>query len=295
MTVLVVYNQNEKELDTGTALKDSETIFIEASGFRDGLDLPVEKVEDIHAIMTNYKYVMEDSSFLRKLARNEMLKDVPLILCLTPEEQENIKPLKHSAPYHLLQTPFSSHALRSMVLSAESEFFQRRTLRQQIHSRQSVIGSITRGTFRIKTFEQAEALTTMLSLACPEPDRVAFGLFELLANSIEHGNLDIDSEEKKQLIENNRRRDEINRRLALPEYRDKFVEIIFERERDLVSFKIEDQGRGFNYNDHMDTDLSTNQTQQGRGIALARATSFDYMEFLGKGNKVLAIAKFAPH
>ena len=276
-----------------TSLKNHDMIVIKVDDLEVGSDRLSDAASDIHAIIVGYDQLRQDKIFLKKLSRDETLQDIPLILCLTCHEQKAPPLLKHSAPCYFLYLPCEDHMLHSMLVCGERELLQRRLLRQQIQSRQSVIGALRRGIFRLKNFEQAEALTTMLSLACPDSDRVAFGLFELLANSIEHGNLGIGSMEKKQLIEKNVRQTEINRRLALPEYKDKYVEVIFERDKDLVSFRIEDQGQGFDYAAYLDVDLAANQGYQGRGIALARATSFDYLEYMGNGNKVLAISKFS--
>ncbi|WP_339861763.1 ATP-binding protein [Paremcibacter congregatus] len=298
MTVLVIHDTNQTPLKAGGTsdipgiLTTCDCPFVEATSLKDALMLLTEKVGAIHTIIVNYRIIMENGNFLKQLTSTTTLRDIPLILRVDVQEQDRIKPFKHSAPYLWLQHPFTASSLYSMVLSAESEFAQRRALRREIHSRESVIGAITRGTFRIKTFDQAEALTTMLSLACPEPDRVAFGLFELLANGIEHGNLSISHEEKRELMAENKHRDEIQRRLHLPENKDKYVEIVFERESNLVTFKITDQGNGFDHDSYLEDDLLTNQTHHGRGIALARATSFDYLEYLDKGNKVLAVTKF---
>ncbi|MBL4802466.1 MAG: ATP-binding protein [Emcibacter sp.] len=155
------------------------------------------------------------------------------------------------------------------------------------------IHTITRQAFRIRTFEQAADLSHMLSLACREPDRIAFGLFELLANAIEHGNLDMTSGEKLRLMEQDAYQTEIERRLALPKYKDRYVEVLCEEKDGYLSFLIEDQGRGFDFNLYLNMDLSTNQTCRGRGIALAYATSFDRMTYLGMGNKVQVMTKFS--
>ncbi|VAV90187.1 hypothetical protein MNBD_ALPHA01-1948 [hydrothermal vent metagenome] len=294
MTLLVIHNPKAPRPDITKALHNCNCAYMETDGLDNAHEFLMEKPGAIHAIVVNYGEVIADKSFLKKLAENESSRDIPLILTLNDGELEKIQPFRHTASYHWLEGSFSENTLYSLVLGAENEYSQRRALRREIHSRESVIGAITRGTFRIKTFEQAEALTTMLSLACPDPDRVAFGLFELLANGIEHGNLEISHEEKGRLMEQDRHREEIRHRLSSPEYGDRYVEITFERESNLVSFKIEDQGPGFDYHDYQDRTLTTNTTHHGRGIALARATSFDYLEFLGNGNKVLAITKFTP-
>jgi len=154
---------------------------------------------------------------------------------------------------------------------------------------QAIFKNLMFGTFRLKTFEQAQALTSAISRTCEETDRVALGLFELLANAIEHGNLGISHKEKLALIEKGRYSEEIRRRLALPAYRERYVEINFERHENRLIFRIEDQGTGFSHDDYLTGELSNNEKYHGRGIALAREYSFDHLEYSGTGNRVTAI------
>ena len=149
------------------------------------------------------------------------------------------------------------------------------------------------GIFHIRTLEQAKTLTNILSSACPDPDRAAFALFELLANAIEHGNLEISGAEKQHLIEKNQYGTEIRRRLALPDYKDRYVVVTAGRDSDQIWFMIEDQGPGFDHKAYAQVDLSANQTCSGRGIALVRATGFDSLTYLDRGNKILATLKCA--
>ncbi|PCI32049.1 MAG: hypothetical protein COB54_08370 [Alphaproteobacteria bacterium] len=293
MKILVIHTPSAHQTDIVSALDAIKSPYVEVTGFRDGCELLCDSIKEIHTIIVAYSYVSEEPDFIKKLVKHDQLRDIPLILTLGGGDQADIKSFRLKASYQWLPQSFTDQLLFSMILCAENEFSQRRAFRREIASRQSVIGVITQGTFRIRTFEEAEALTTMLALTCPDPDRIAFGLFELIANGIEHGNLEIDHEEKWRLMENNSHRDEIKSRLARPEYKDRYVEIAFQREDNLVCFKIEDQGTGFNYADYLDVDFSSNTKFHGRGISLARSTSFDYLEYIGRGNKVMAIAKFA--
>ncbi len=294
MKILVVHNQKVCTKNLTMALEKKNCPYVAATGFKDAYDLLAKNTDEIYTIITNYEPLMADEIFLKKLAKNDSFRDIPLILYLTKEASEKHNSPKNVASYQWLQNAFTDHVLYSVLQSAENEFLQRRALRLKIQSYHTVFGAITRGTFRIKNFEQAEALTKLLAMTCPDSDRIAFGLFEMLANGIEHGNLEIGNEEKWRLMANNLHRDEINMRLDMAEYKDRYLEITFEREDTQVSFKIEDQGAGFNHMEYLDIDLSANETCHGRGIALARATSFDYLEFMGNGNKVFAITKFVP-
>lgn len=295
MTSLVIQSNYIKQRAIVGAMEEQNCSFSLAESVEDAVAILQEKKGGFQSlVLCEESLTLQEGGWLKPFAKDPILQDIPLIISLKNNQNNSLKMPNHIGACYWLFFPFTGLSLHSTLQTAEADFKQRQALRREIHSRESVIGSITRGTFRIKTFEQAEALTTMLSLACPEPDRVAFGLFELLANGIEHGNLGIDREEKIQLIASGRRREEMNRRLKLSKYKNLYVEIEFERESDLVSFKISDMGKGFDVKRILDMELSQNQMTCGRGIALAKATSFDYLEYIGVGNKVLAVAKFDP-
>jgi len=295
MTSLVIQSKAIKQRAIIDALEKHNCPYHLAHSIEEAVKTLHENKGNYHSIiLCEESLLKQGGEWLKPFSKDSILQDIPLIISRKSDKGERISLPNHIGTYYWLYFPFAGLSLYSTLQSAESDFKQRQSLRREIHSRESVIGSITRGTFRIKTFEQAEALTTMLSLACPEPDRIAFGLFELLANGIEHGNLAIGHENKIKLIAAGQRREEIERRLKMPEYEDLYVEIQFERESDLVSFKISDMGKGFDIKETLEMDLSLNQMACGRGIALAKATSFDYLEYIGEGNIVLAVAKFDP-
>lgn len=292
MTLLLLFNHDMPESGISSLLDQKKYSCIEAKNLEAGFSILLNDNNDIHVIVVDHDLLMTDISFLKKLRDNEKFRDIPLIVATVDPERENIKPFSHCAPTYWLQPPFTYNSLLSMVTSADREFFHRRRLRREIDDCNSVFENLIRGTFHLKTFEQAESLTAILSRTCPEPDRVALGLFELLANGIEHGNLEISHEEKWSLLENNCYLAEINHRLGLPAYRDRYVECSFERKKDLIVFRIEDQGAGFNYDDYLGCDLSANEKCHGRGIALAQASSFDHLEYIGRGNRVMAVTRF---
>lgn len=182
MTVLVIHNQHIYRPEITQALENNGTPFIEANDYERGYDLLTDRSDDVHALILNVDQVMDDSAFLHRLAMDEGHRDVPLILCLTEDDTFNPPQFRHTAPHFWLPNPSTDQCLQNLVLNAENIFNHRRSFRKEIKARQSVIGSISSGVFRIKTFEKTETLTKMISVTCPESDRVALGLFELLGN-----------------------------------------------------------------------------------------------------------------
>ena len=81
---------------------------------------------------------------------------------------------------------------------------------------------------------------------------------------------------------------DLARRLSLPEYAQRTVSLEFRRNGGAVEVLITDQGNGFDWRPYLELDASRAFHSHGRGIALARKLSFESLEYLGKGNQVLA-------
>ncbi|QZA82045.1 ATP-binding protein [Deefgea piscis] len=127
----------------------------------------------------------------------------------------------------------------------------------------------------------------MLSRACPEPQRVAMGLSELLVNAIEHGNLGISYADKSRLLQAGRWQDEVESRLASPEYAQRKVAVKYSANEDEIQIYIMDEGQGFDWQPFLEFSPERAFDPHGRGISMARMMSFDSLEYQGKGNEVL--------
>lgn len=143
--------------------------------------------------------------------------------------------------------------------------------------------------FSLRTLEEAQSIALNLSFYFPKPEVVHFGIHELLINAIEHGNLDLGYDKKTELINNGTWEKEIEKRLDLPENRDKVVLVSCNKTNNAIELIIKDQGNGFNWQDYMEITPQRLMDNHGRGIAIASATSFDKMEYIGKGNEVKCI------
>jgi anti-sigma regulatory factor (Ser/Thr protein kinase) len=150
---------------------------------------------------------------------------------------------------------------------------------------------ITQATLRIQTVEQARDAAAVLVNACPDPAAAVIGLTELLVNAVEHGNLGITYEDKTALNAAGTWEAEVRRRLSLPENANKRVELRLERTGDELRFTIRDEGPGFAWEKYGEVDTSRVFDNHGRGIAIARAMSFDRVEYRGNGNEVVATVR----
>lgn len=113
------------------------------------------------------------------------------------------------------------------------------------------------------------------------------GLREILVNAIEHGNLNIGFEEKSQHLSKGDYLELISSRQKDPIYKSRKVEVNYILTDHFVSYKITDEGDGFNYKE-LKKKAMANQSlgrEHGRGIMLVE-NIFDVVEFQGKGNSV---------
>lgn len=124
-----------------------------------------------------------------------------------------------------------------------------------------------------------------------------FGLYEMIVNSIEHGNLGITYEEKTEALERNQLNDLIRERNQDPVYGARRVRIDCLLTPDGISCTIEDEGDGFDHSMYSAAEDPAALFEQlgtsmhGRGIMLT-SLQFDKVEFNDKGNRV-TIVKYA--
>lgn len=154
-------------------------------------------------------------------------------------------------------------------------------------------GLFVAGTFEIRTLGEAEKLATMLSMNYPDPTAVSVGIWELLSNAIEHGNLGIDFATKSRLLSEGGYEQELNRRLTDPRYHDRVARVDFRRLRKALKLRIADAGDGFDPTPFLqggeDGGGQCARRPNGRGICIARELSFDKLTYEGRGNIVVAL------
>lgn len=143
-------------------------------------------------------------------------------------------------------------------------------------------------TFKIQNLDEAKNLAELLAEECPNPILAALGINEILINAIEHGNLGITYNEKTQL-DISQWLAEINRRLAMPENKNKFVTVKVHRSPSQINIRITDEGDGFDWLQYQTADKKEVLHNHGNGIIMAHNLSFQSMIYHGKGNDVECI------
>lgn len=139
-------------------------------------------------------------------------------------------------------------------------------------------------TLRFRTLEEAAAVSSFLGSLCEDPQQ-EIGIHELLINAVEHGNLEITYDEKSAFLAAGRMREEIDHRLTLSRYCDRFVTVEVRLTGEGREILIKDEGPGFDFQRFQVFDPARLFHCHGRGVLLASAALS--IEYLPPGNQVM--------
>ncbi|GGP20801.1 response regulator [Silvimonas iriomotensis] len=237
---------------------------------------------------------MDGMALLARLKQQPELMQVPVIMQTAVGAAENVREGLTAGAYYYLIKPFQRDMLLAIVSAAVEFYREKRQLEQQLVAQAGNYGQLVSAEFEFSSLEEARQLTLVLSHACPEPQRVALGLSELLVNAVEHGNLGIRYGEKTRLLQLGRWQDEVEARLANPEYAKRRVRVAFSRSKETITIVITDEGNGFDWRPFLEFSPERAFDPHGRGISMARMLSFDQIEYQGTGNTVMAQVRLPP-
>lgn len=231
---------------------------------------------------------LDGLEFLRRMKREARFGDVPIIMQTAAASPDQVSEGLEAGAYYYLTKPYEPEALISIVRSALDDRRSRMQLCRQVACIEEVQKLLATVEYRFASLTDVAKLVPVLAALCPASDAIAGGLSDLMVNAVEHGNLGITYKEKALLKWDGGWEAEIERRLALPEYKDRYGIVRCERREDRVVFTITDQGDGFNWERYLSFDPERAFDPNGRGIAMARMMSFSSLEYLGKGNVAVA-------
>ncbi|MBL8471107.1 MAG: ATP-binding protein [Rhodocyclaceae bacterium] len=235
---------------------------------------------------------MRAVEFLQMIAANVQGPATALLFLLPPGADCSVlRTICTGTTCYVLGCPFDSGQLRCLAASALESCRWREELRRSLGQFGPPLPDARALTLRVRTLPEATQASQFLAAFGPEPDMLVIGLMELIANGIEHGNLGISYREKTELLLAGAWSDEVDRRLKEPAYRDLFVSVEMRRERDRLQFAVTDQGKGFDPRPYLALDPQRAFDPNGRGIAMARTISFSELDYIGRGNRVLATVK----
>jgi DNA-binding response OmpR family regulator len=232
--------------------------------------------------------VLDGIELLKRIKADSRFSDVPVIMQSAASSSQQIAEGVAAGAWYYLPKPYAPGDLLAIVRAALDEVEERETAQRAVRNRLSVLDLLDVAEFEFHTLQQAADLALSLAGLCPDPERAAMGLSELLVNAIEHGNLGISYDEKKDLRRSGTWEHEVARRLQDTVLGARLARVVFRRMADRLTFTISDQGAGFEWQRYLDIDPERAFDPNGRGIALARQASFSSVEYLESGNIVLA-------
>lgn len=231
---------------------------------------------------------MGGMALLRKLKSSPRYNQIPVIMETADSDAQSVREGLDEGAYYYLTKPFQPELMLSIVQAAVQQFRDHQELQENARRAERPFAFMEQGVFRFRTLEDGRMLANFFARACPEPGKTVLGLQELLVNAVEHGNLGITYADKTRLMMQGNWQEEVDKRIAQPEYAARQVEVLFERNKDEIRFTIRDQGVGFEWKKYLDFDPERAFDPHGRGIAMARRMSFDRVEYQGNGNTVVA-------
>ena len=117
------------------------------------------------------------------------------------------------------------------------------------------------------------------------------GLYEIIINAIEHGNLGITYDEKNNALNSNTYMDILDKRIDMAEKVNKKVEITSTFDNNNFQIEVKDDGSGFDYqNIPSPHDPDKILQAHGRGVFLT-SIYYDEVKYIDPGNKVFLVKK----
>ena len=285
-SILVVDDDRGALLLIETILSTERHRLLTVMNAREARSVLAKDSERLLAILLDWD--LPDASgieLLEEIKGQSSLADTPVIMETAMDSPEQIREGIDAGAFYYLTKPFDRSVLLSIVRAAVSDHRSRRSLVQRLRDAENPFSFLKAGTFRIRTIAEAERLALWIANSWPDSTR-AMQFSELMINAVEHGNLGITYEDKGRLLDEGTWDHEIERRLALPENRDKHVTVSLTRESERLEVLVRDEGKGFDYRKFLTFDENRVFHNHGRGIAMARCC-LD-ITYQGNGNTVLA-------
>ena len=229
---------------------------------------------------------MSGIELLQKIKADPHLKNLLVILQTasvgTAEMIEGIQ----AGAYYYVTKPYAAELLLSIVRSAARDYLEMEKLRQQVTHNSKILEVTEICHFSIRTPDDAHMLALHLGSFFADTLPICTGLTALMENAIEHGNLGIGIDNKRQWLTDGTWNKEFTARLNSPENAHKKVMVSFQKLPEAARILISDEGEGFHSSSFQKLDPARLTSPNGRGIAIVSMAKEYSIEYLGDGSKV---------
>lgn len=234
---------------------------------------------------------MDGITLLKRIRADRSMTELPVVMLTGADSAEDIVEGLAAGAYYYLIKPATQEVLSRVVKNALQDSIKKRELLDRIGQQRNNLRLMQQAIFSFRTLKEARDLALLLADVSMSPERTVAGYSELLINAVEHGNLGIGYAEKSQLLSEDRWAEEIELRLQSPLNSDQMVEVILDKGSDTLTVTITDQGQGFEWQKYMQFEPERAFDLHGRGIAMSNGLSFDQLEYIGKGNRVVTTVR----
>lgn len=288
ITVLTVDDEPNNLAILSTDLEDAGYNVVSANDGLEAWNILNEKKNKIQAILLDRMMPnMDGMEFMKKIKETPDFSSIPVIMQTAAAEKEQVAQGIEAGVYYYLTKPYDVNIMLSILHAAIVDYANYRKLRDGLKKFTRKLNLVKNAIFEISTLDDAEYLATFLAQFFPNPEKVVFGLSELMVNAIEHGNLGISYDEKTELNKKGIWQEEIERRIELTENKYKRANVSFLRESSSIILSIKDEGKGFEWEKYTEISPDRATDNHGRGIALSKLMSFHDIKYLGNGNEVV--------
>lgn len=288
-TILVV---DDDEFNLMILIKSARGAGYEVQAFDNGeqawdyLQLHGESI-DI-AVLDKMMPGLNGLDLLKRIKGTEQLKRMPVIMQTGDVGTAQMCEGLQNGAYYYLTKPFAPEVFAAILHSAESECLLRDELVAHVENSFGRIGlMLEEGEFSLRTHAEARFLVATLSQAAFRSDSVSRGLMELIANAIEHGNLEIGYQTKRNALLNGTWWQELDERMNNPIYSNRRVHVKVEKIFSILHVSIRDEGKGFNWQHYLKESQAGDILSRvsGRGMFTAVGV-LDDVRYIDKGNEV---------
>jgi len=239
-------------------------------------------------ILDNMMPKLTGIEVLKKMQLDANFKHTPVVLQSARARKEDVIEGIEAGAFYYLTKPFNEEQFSNVIRNCTKNQHIYSEIQKTLQGNASSMQLLEEATFKFRTLEDVHSIAMLVTSACPASDRSMGGLFELMLNAVEHGNLNIGYENKSTLNKAGEWENEIDRRQALCSNKDKYAQINFRRKKDHIELTISDMGEGFDWRSYLEFDVQRILDSHGRGIAIANNISFDHLEYSSKGSEVCA-------
>ncbi|MCF6365686.1 MAG: response regulator [Bacteroidales bacterium] len=287
MKVLIVEDDSASRFFLESLLESNNYEFRSAANGIEGLNIFEEYRPDI--VLSDIQMPIMDGLELLEAIRDKKSDTIVIMVTAFGTENYAIQAL-HLGANNYLKKPVSGQELLRLLKKYQAILTSKYSpdaLPGRLVSRNFILEFNTEFN-KIPKIVDKVIVESAIDIDDNEKVNIELGLVELITNAIEHGNLNIDYFEKQKALDEGTLGELYDERMTSPVYKHRIITIKFFADNEKYQWTIIDEGDGFDWKLLPDpTDEAHILELNGRGVFISRFL-FDEVEYLGKGNAVIA-------